>query len=91
MVLFKLVDPEPLLFHDELIRIGDEIVGYITSGAYSFTLGRSVGMGYVRHADGVTDEFVDNSRFHIEIAGETFAADASLKAFYDPTRRRVMA
>lgn len=90
MILFKLVDPEPLLFHDELIRIGDEIVGYITSGAYSFTLGRSVGMGYVKHADGITDAFVDNNHFHIEIAGETFAADASLRAFYDPTRRRVM-
>lgn len=90
MVLFRLRDPEPQLFHDELIRIGEEIVGYITSGAYGFTLGSSVGMGYVKHAAGVTPEFVGDTEFHIEIAGERFAADASLRSFYDPERRRVL-
>jgi glycine cleavage system aminomethyltransferase T len=70
MVMFKLKDPEPALFHDELIRMNGEIVGYLSSGAYGFTLGSAVGMGYVKHSDGVTAELIDSASFEIEIAGE---------------------
>ena len=89
LVMFRLSDPEPLLFHEELIRLNGEIVGYISSGAFGFTLGRSVGMGYVNWPDGVTEEFIRSGDFAIEIGGELCSADASLRAFYDPTRERV--
>jgi glycine cleavage system aminomethyltransferase T/glycine/D-amino acid oxidase-like deaminating enzyme len=88
LVLFKLDDPAPLLHRDEVIRRDGEIVGYISSGAYGYTVGASVGMGYVRHGDGVTDEFVEAGSFDIEIAGERFAAEASLRSFYDPDGKR---
>ena len=89
LVMFKLRDPEPVLFHEELIRRGGDIVGYISSGAYGFTLGASVGMGYVNHADGVTKEFVESGDWEIEIACERYPADASLRAFFDPAGERV--
>ena len=89
LVMFMLRDPEPLLFHDELIRLGGDIVGYISSGAFGFTLGSSVGMGYVHWPDGVSDDLVASGDFAIEIAGESYPAVASLKAFYDPQRKRV--
>ncbi len=89
MVMFKLKDPEPLLFHDELIRMDGKVVGYLTSGAYGFTLGSAVGMGYVKHPDGVTADLIDNAAFEIEIACETYPAKASLRSFYDPTGARV--
>ena len=91
LVMFRLSDPEPALFHDELIRLDGEIVGYISSGAYGFTLGRAVGMGYVYHPDGVSQELIENSRFEIEIACERYPAEASFRAFYDPTGERVKA
>ncbi len=89
MVMFKLKDPEPALFHDELIRMNGEIVGYLSSGAYGFTLGSAVGMGYVKYPDGVTADLINDASFEIEIACETYQADASLKSFYDPTGARV--
>ncbi|MCP5010926.1 MAG: FAD-dependent oxidoreductase [Aestuariibacter sp.] len=89
LVLFKLNDPEPALFHDELIRMNGEIVGYLSSGAYGFSLGSAVGMGYVKYADGVTSELVENATFEIEIAGECWSADASFRSFYDPSGVRV--
>ena len=89
LVMFKLRDPEPVLFHEELIRRGGDIVGYISSGAYGFTLGASVCMGYVNHADGVTKEFVESGDWEIEIACERYPADASLRAFFDPAGERV--
>jgi 4-methylaminobutanoate oxidase (formaldehyde-forming) len=89
MVMFKLKDPEPALFQDELIRMNGEIVGYLSSGAYGFTLGSAVGMGYVKHPDGVTADLINDASFEIEIACETYLADASLKSFYDPAGARV--
>ncbi len=89
MALFKLKDPEPALFHDELIRMNGEIVGYLSSGAYGFSLGSAVGMGYVNYTDGVTAELIDKATFEIEIAGERWSADASLRSFYDPAGVRV--
>ncbi len=89
MVLFRLEDPAPVLHKDELIRMNGEIVGYLRSGAYSFTLGHAVGMGYVRHAGGVTGEWLAANEFEIEIASERFPAQASLQAFFDPKGERV--
>ena len=89
LVMFKLRDSEPVLFHEELIRRDGDIVGYISSGAYGFTLGASVGMGYINHPDGITKDFIESGDWEIEIAGEHYAADASLRAFFDPTGTRV--
>lgn len=89
MVLFKLKDPQPALFHDELIRMNGEIVGYLSSGAYGFSLGSAVGMGYVSHPDGVTADLIEGATFEIEIASENWPAEASMKPFYDPAGVRV--
>ena len=85
LVMFRLEDPKPDLHKDELIRMNGEIVGYLRSGVYSFTLGRAIGMGYVRHQAGVTKALLEANRFEIEIGGERHAAQASLQAFFDPT------
>ena len=65
------------------------IVGYVSSGAYGFTLRASVGMGYVRHPEGVPRELIDSASWEIEIACERYPAEASLRAFYDPAGTRV--
>ena len=88
LVLFRLDDPKPVLHKDELIRMNGTVVGYLRSGAYSFTLGHAVGMGYVRHAGGVTAEWLAANEFEIEIASERFRAQASLQAFLDPKGER---
>lgn len=89
LVMFKLKDPQAVLFHDEVIWMNGEIAGYISSGAYAFTLGASVGMGYIRHPDGVTADLIKDASFDIEIAGKRFSAEASFRAFYDPKGERV--
>lgn len=88
MVQFRLAEPAPRLFHDEPVVMDGHIAGYISSGAYSFTFGRSVGMGYVHDPDGVTAERIAAARFEIEVAGERHVAEASLRAFYDPSGAR---
>ncbi|MDE0059216.1 MAG: FAD-dependent oxidoreductase [Defluviicoccus sp.] len=91
LVQFALEDPEPLLYHYEPIRRDGEIVGYLTSGMFGHTVGAAIGMGYVRRDAGVTREWIEAGRYEIEIAGKTWPARASLTAFYDPRRERVLA
>ena len=55
LIVFALDAPEPLLYHDEPIWRDGALVGRIASGAYGHTVGRSVGLGWVSHPDGVTD------------------------------------
>jgi 4-methylaminobutanoate oxidase (formaldehyde-forming) len=91
LVQFKLVDSEPLLFHDEPIVMAGERIGLLTSGSYGHTLGAAIGMGWVRHPDGITPELLRATRFEIEIAGDHYPAEASLRAFYDPAGERMRA
>ena len=89
LVMFKLKDPQPLLFGEEVIWMDGRIAGYVSSGAFGFTLGASVGMGYIRHCDGVTGALVTSASWEIEIACERYPAEASLRASYDPAGERV--
>jgi 4-methylaminobutanoate oxidase (formaldehyde-forming) len=90
LVQFRLTDPEPLLFHNEAILRDGKIVGTITSGNYGHHLGGAVGLGYVPCA-GESAQDVLGSRYEIEIAGDRFPAEASLKPLYDPKAERVRA
>ena len=88
LVQFRLTDPEPLLFHNEAIVRDGTIVGTITSGNYGHHFGGAIGLGYVPCA-GESEADVLASSYEIEIAGERFAAEASLKPMYDPKAERV--
>ena len=79
--------PSHLLFRDEPIVMDGERIGLLTSGSYGHTLGAAIGMGWVRHPDGVTPDLLRSARFEIEVAGECYPAEASLHAFYDPKAR----
>jgi len=88
LVQFKLKDPEPLLYHNEPIVMDGEIVGYLTSGMYGHSVGAAIGMGYVE-ATGLNKERIESANFEIEVAKERFSAEASLRAFYDPSGGRM--
>ncbi len=89
MVQFILEDPEPLMYHNEPIWRDSVIVGYITSGMFAHTIGRSVGMGYVNHEKGATPDFVKSGNYEIEIACKRYTAQASLQPSYDPRNERI--
>ena len=89
LVQFLLEDPDAMLYHHEPILRDGEPVGIVTSGMYGHTLGGAVGLGYVRCAAGVDDEFIGRGRFEILIANRRVPARASLRPFYDPAGERV--
>ena len=88
LVQLLLEDPETILYHHEPILRDGAVVGYLTSGNYGHTLGGSVGLGYVRADEAVTDDWIAGGRFEIDVGGERVPAQASLRAMYDPTGAR---
>ena len=92
LAVFTLDDPEPLLYHNEPIWRDGVLVGRVSSAMFGHTVGRAVGLGYVRREDGpVTADWLAEGWYEIEIADERFAAGASFQAPYDPTNERVRA
>ncbi len=89
LLQFLLEDPEPLLYHNEPIWRGDEIVGYITSGMYGHTLGGAVGLGYVSQTTDGSEESLLEGPYELEIAGKKFQAKASLQPMYDPQNKQI--
>ena len=59
---FTVDDPDIVLVGRETILRNGEPVGYLTSGGYGYTVGKNIGYGYVRNADGVSDEFPGHGR-----------------------------
>ena len=89
LIHFLMDDPEPILLHDEPIFRDGELVGMTTSGSYGYTLGRSVGMGYVAMPEGAKKPWFEEASYTIELGGSRFAAKASVRPFYDPAHERV--
>ena len=88
LVQFLLEDPEPLLHGGDPIYRDGVRVGDIHSGNYGHTLGGAIGLGPVRHAGGVTKDFLQDGQFEIEVVGVRYPAKASLRPMYDPKMRR---
>jgi heterotetrameric sarcosine oxidase gamma subunit len=91
LVQFMLEDSEPLLYHNEPIFRDGELCGLTTSGMYGHTLGAAIALGYVSHAQGATDRFVEAGRYEIEVGERRVGARASLRPLYDPTHARLRA
>ncbi len=86
---FRVDDPDVVLLGRETIYRNGERVGWLTSGGYGYTIGASLGYGYVRNPQGVTAEFVAQGNYELEVATQRVPATVCLHAFYDPTMTRV--
>ena len=89
LIQFRLEHPDLLLYHDEPICRDGRLVGRVTSAMWSYVEDRSLAMGYLRHGDGVTADWLEEGRFEIEVAGRPVPATPSIRSFYDPKNRRV--
>lgn len=90
LVLLKLDDSDPLLYHNEPVYRNGTMVGYITSAMYGHTVKASLGFAYVDCPDGdTTSAYILSADYEIEIAGERFSASPSLQPLYDPKMLKV--
>ena len=89
LLQFQLIDPSPLLFHNEPIVRDGEIAGYLTSGAYGHHLGGAIGLGYVSFSESDSLHQLLESKYEIIVANKNYKALHSVKALYDPYNTRM--
>ena len=84
-------DPEPLLFHAEVVRRDGIAVGYVRAASYGHTLGGAVGLVMVEADEPVDAAWIAAGAWTVEIADREWPATVSLRPFYDPKNERIRA
>jgi sarcosine dehydrogenase len=78
-----------LLGRETIYRDGRR-VGWLTSGGYGYTVGRSIGYGYVRDPEnGVDRDMVLSGDYELEVATIRVPAEVFLEPLYDPAMARI--
>jgi dimethylglycine oxidase len=77
-------DPDRVVMGKEPIMDGDHVIGYVTSAAYGYTIGRGIVYGYLPLSHAAQDTAV-----HIEFFGEPLAATVAREPLYDPEGLRL--
>jgi 4-methylaminobutanoate oxidase (formaldehyde-forming) len=84
-------DPEPLLFHAEVLRRDDVPLGYVRAASYGHTLGAAVGLAMIEADVAIDAQFLDSGTWTVEIADRQWPCRVSLRPLYDPTNARIKA
>jgi glycine cleavage system aminomethyltransferase T/glycine/D-amino acid oxidase-like deaminating enzyme len=73
--------PHTNLWGNELVLRDGAPVGFVTSAAFGHTLGKPVALALITNASGTADRaWIESGRYEVDLAGERFAAQVSLKA-----------
>lgn len=88
---FTVDDPDAtLLGRETILRDGDQ-VGWLMSAGHGHTLGHGIGLGYVRHEDGVTDDYLATGAWELEVSMRRIPATLHRGALVDPDGTRMRA
>ena len=86
-------DPEPMMYHAEVLYRDGVIVGDVRAASYGHTLGGAVGIAQVSCAadkEVVNKKYVQEGKWEVDIAGTRYSVRVDhLRPFYDPRNERV--
>jgi 4-methylaminobutanoate oxidase (formaldehyde-forming) len=91
LVQILVTDPEPMMFHAEVVRRDGVAVGYLRAASYGFTLGGAVGLAMLEADVPIDNDWIESGVWTVEIADRIWPARASLRPLYDPTNSRIKA
>ena len=91
LATFTVDDPEIILLGRETIYRNGIRAGWLSSGGFGHTLGKPVGMGYVRNPEVVTDAYLESADYELEVASTRVPARLHLTPLVDPKAIRVKA
>jgi 4-methylaminobutanoate oxidase (formaldehyde-forming) len=89
LVHLMVKDPEPLLYHAEVVHRNGEPVGDIRSGSYGHTLGGAMGLAMIEAEAPIDDAWLQEGRWEVDIGGTLYPAEVSLRPMYDPDMERI--
>jgi heterotetrameric sarcosine oxidase gamma subunit len=91
LVSVVLADPDVLAWGGELLLRDGEPAGEVTAAAWGESVGRTVGLAYLRDPAGdlVTPGFVGGGRYEVNVGGRLVPATVGLRPPYDPDGRKI--
>ena len=78
-------DPRAIALGSEPVRVGDELVGRVTSGGYGYTVAKSIAYAYLPAGHEVGTEVA------VEIFGEWIPGVVSEEPLFDPAGEQIRA
>ena len=81
-------DPEPMMFHAEVVRRDGKPVGYVRAASYGHTLGGAVGLAMIEPRQTVDEAYLSSGTWELEIGGQRYPAIVSARPLYDPKAER---
>jgi 4-methylaminobutanoate oxidase (formaldehyde-forming) len=84
-------DPQPLMFHAEVVRRDGVSVGYVRAASYGHTLGGAVGLAMIEPKVVVDEAYLGSGHWEVDIAGGLYPAVVSARPLYDPQMKRIHA
>ncbi len=86
LVPILLEDSSSVALGNEPVRVGDEVVGRVTTGGYGYMLERSIAYAYVppEHAE-------EGTEVEIDIFGDWVAGETASEPLFDPKMERIKA
>ncbi|KIC39727.1 GcvT family protein [Leisingera sp. ANG-M7] len=88
----KLRDPGLLLHHNEPVLRDGKVAGFVTAGAWGQKVGAAVGLCFLTLPEGQTGKAAAaDGNFTVLVEGKSIEADVSLRPFYDPQSKRMLA
>ncbi len=82
-------DPAVVLHGRETIYRDGKRIGWLSSGGQGHTVGRSIGLGYLRANGGLDDEHLRAGSYELEVRTRRVPATLHLQPLYDPKGERV--
>ncbi len=88
---FTTDDPSIILLGRETIYRDNIRVGWLTSGGFGHTIGKPIGLGYVRNPYGVPDDFLTTGTYELEVATVRIPCTLHTAPLYDPKMEKIKA
>lgn len=89
LTTFTVDDPAVVLLGRETILRDGKPAGWLSSGGFGHTVGKPIGMGYVRDPAGLDRDALLASTYELEVATERVPCTLHLEPLYDPRMERV--
>ena len=89
LVSILVKEPEPQMFHAEIVRRDGKAVGYVRAASYGHTLGGAVGLAFLEPKQTVDEAYLTSGSWDVEIAGKRYPCAVSARPLYDPKGERI--
>jgi sarcosine dehydrogenase len=84
LACFTIDDSDTVLWGRETILRDGDVVGWLSSAGWGYTVGKYIGYGYVRSPDGVDKDYLQAGRYELEVATQRVEAQLHMGPLVDP-------